>query len=90
MSDESDAGISYVDDYRETLTYMYSQYMAHFVEWAHEYSDLQYSCQVGYGMPVDSLAGVPIPDAPELETLEVSKPIKALNTLTPSISSTTA
>lgn len=73
QSDDASLDESIVQAYRQTLTYLYkTRYMAHFEQWAHDYLDVQYSHQAGYGFPVDVASGAPVPDAPELETLAVS------------------
>ncbi|KAH8802586.1 hypothetical protein F5884DRAFT_738217 [Xylogone sp. PMI_703] len=79
-SDEADTGQRYIDDFRETLTYMYSRYMSHFVDWAHDYLNLQYSCQPD-GVPIDRQTSSTVPDAPEGETLGFNNNIDIYKTL---------
>lgn len=69
VSDAPDQGVGYVHDFQQTMTYLLGTYYQHFVDWSHEYLGSNYSAQVGYNMPVDMLAIVPIVDAPEDESL---------------------
>ncbi|EYB29127.1 hypothetical protein FG05_13859 [Fusarium graminearum] len=58
----------YLQDYRTTLNEGYQEYLQEFENWA-ESLGLSHSCQVGYGVPLDVLADVPIVSVPELESL---------------------
>ncbi|KAL6922539.1 hypothetical protein FSST1_006565 [Fusarium sambucinum] len=58
----------YLQDYRLTLNEGYQEYLQTFEKWA-ESLGLSHSCQVGYNMPLDVLADVPLVSTPELESL---------------------
>ncbi|EKJ72346.1 hypothetical protein FPSE_07466 [Fusarium pseudograminearum CS3096] len=69
LDDIPDNGQSkYLQDYRLTLNEGYQEYLQTFENWA-ESLGLSHSCQVGYGVPLDVLADVPIVAVPELESL---------------------
>ncbi|KAG7410834.1 hypothetical protein Forpe1208_v009638 [Fusarium oxysporum f. sp. rapae] len=70
----SDDGQSkYLQDYRLTLNEGYQEYLQTFEDWA-ESLGLSHSCQVGYNIPLDILADVPIVSTPELESLAFKTP----------------
>ncbi|KAM0204159.1 hypothetical protein ACHAQI_009984 [Fusarium lateritium] len=58
----------YLQDYRLTLNDGYQEYLQTFENWA-ESLGLSHSCQVGYNIPLDVLAQVPVVSTPELESL---------------------
>ncbi|KAG5808664.1 hypothetical protein H9Q74_011967 [Fusarium xylarioides] len=58
----------FLQDYRLTLNEGYQEYLQTFEDWA-ESLGLSHSCQVGYNIPLDTLADVPIVATPELESL---------------------
>ena len=47
VSDAEDQGQQFVDDYRDTLTYLYGTYLQHMQRWSHNYLGLQFSAQAG-------------------------------------------
>ncbi|KAG5762945.1 hypothetical protein H9Q72_008957 [Fusarium xylarioides] len=63
-----DGQSKYLQDYRLTLNEGYQEYLQAFEDWA-ESLGLSHSCQVGYNIPIDILADVPIVATPELESL---------------------
>ncbi|GAB7349945.1 hypothetical protein MBLNU459_g0641t1 [Dothideomycetes sp. NU459] len=69
VTDAPDGGNSIVEDYRQTVTEGYSEYLQTLSEWAESSLGLQLSHQVGYNLQVDMLAAIPHVNAPECETL---------------------
>ncbi|SCO78667.1 uncharacterized protein FRV6_02880 [Fusarium oxysporum] len=63
----------YLQDYRLTLNEGYQEYLQTFENWAASLG-LSHSCQVGYNIPLDVLADVPIISTPELESLGFTTP----------------
>ncbi|RKL07377.1 hypothetical protein BFJ68_g9880 [Fusarium oxysporum] len=63
----------YLQDYRLTLNEGYQEYLQTFENWAASLG-LSHSCQVGYNIPLDVLADVPIVSTPELESLGFTSP----------------
>ncbi|EXA31911.1 hypothetical protein FOVG_16791 [Fusarium oxysporum f. sp. pisi HDV247] len=63
----------YLQDYRLTLNEGYQEYLQTFENWAASLG-LSHSCQVGYNIPLDVLADVPIVSTPELESLGFTTP----------------
>uniref|UniRef100_A0A0W0ETP8 Secreted protein n=2 Tax=Moniliophthora roreri TaxID=221103 RepID=A0A0W0ETP8_MONRR len=59
---------AFVEDYRDTLSSLYRDYIAAFNEWAHSIG-LQYSNQPAYNFQIDVAASAAIPDVPEIESL---------------------
>ncbi|KAJ8195520.1 hypothetical protein LV157_002341 [Aspergillus fumigatus] len=55
-------------DYRRTLNAGYQDYMTHFSQWTHRIG-IQYSHQPAYNLPLEMLGDIPLPDAPECESL---------------------
>ncbi|KAG4264796.1 hypothetical protein FPRO03_00080 [Fusarium proliferatum] len=68
-----DGQSKYLQDYRLTLSEGYQEYLQTFEDWA-ELLGLSHSCQVGYNIPLDILADVPIVSTPELESLAFKTP----------------
>jgi hypothetical protein len=69
QTNSTDAGASYVNDFRATLTAGYLSYVQFWTNWSNTFLDLQSSAQIGYNLPVDALSNVPFINAPEGETL---------------------
>ncbi|KAG5793102.1 hypothetical protein H9Q69_007840 [Fusarium xylarioides] len=63
-----DGQSKYLQDYRLTLNEGYQEYLQTFEDWAKSLG-LSHSCKVGYNIPFDILADVPIVSTPELESL---------------------
>ncbi|KAJ7771852.1 hypothetical protein B0H16DRAFT_1715051 [Mycena metata] len=61
-------GPSYIEDYRDTLTSLYVDYMTAFRNWSHTVG-FQYSNQPGYNFQLDCAAASAVADAPEIESL---------------------
>ncbi|KAI1031719.1 hypothetical protein LB504_000062 [Fusarium proliferatum] len=68
-----DGQSKYLQDYRLTLNEGYQEYLQTFEDWAQSLG-LSHSCQVGYNIPLDILADVPIVSTPELESLAFKTP----------------
>ncbi|ENH75763.1 hypothetical protein FOC1_g10003928 [Fusarium oxysporum f. sp. cubense race 1] len=68
-----DGQSKYLQDYRLTLNEGYQEYLQTFENWAASLG-LSHSCQVGYNIPLDVLADVPIVSTPELESLGFTTP----------------
>ncbi|KAJ0154928.1 hypothetical protein HZ326_2761 [Fusarium oxysporum f. sp. albedinis] len=68
-----DGQSKYLQDYRLTLNEGYQEYLQTFEDWA-ESLGLSHSCQVGYNIPLDILADIPIVSTPELESLAFKTP----------------
>lgn len=73
--DQPDQGQKYVNDYYQTLTECYLEYLQTFKLWAHS-RGFQYSNQP-YGFPIDFVAASSIADAPECESLEFNDNVDA-------------
>jgi hypothetical protein len=67
--DTSDQGVGYINDYRGALAEGHRQYLATLTAWANSRLGLQMSAQVGYNLPVDMAALIPVVNAPECESL---------------------
>ncbi|KAL0566998.1 hypothetical protein V5O48_014995 [Marasmius crinis-equi] len=63
---------AFTEDYRDTLTTLYADYIQAFNEWA-ESIGLQYSNQPGYGFQFDLSALAALPAVPEIESLALSE-----------------
>ncbi|KAF6530435.1 hypothetical protein HZS61_001747 [Fusarium oxysporum f. sp. conglutinans] len=63
----------YLQDYRLTLNEGYQEYLQTLENWAASLG-LSHSCQVGYNIPLDVLADVPVVSTPELESLGFTTP----------------
>ncbi|KAH8879860.1 hypothetical protein GQ53DRAFT_853096 [Thozetella sp. PMI_491] len=86
-TDQWDAGERYMMDYRDTsskavisltssqLMKRYNEYLTELNSWANRYLNIQFSCQVSYGMSIDELASIPLVNAPEDESLEFANEI---------------
>ncbi|EEB93962.1 hypothetical protein MPER_07312, partial [Moniliophthora perniciosa FA553] len=59
---------AFAEDYRDTLSSLYRDYMAAYNEWAHSIG-VQYSNQPAYNFQIDVAASAAIPDVPEIESL---------------------
>ncbi|KAG7095059.1 hypothetical protein E1B28_005849 [Marasmius oreades] len=59
---------AFTDDYRDTLTTLYMDYMLAFNEWSNSIG-LQFSNQPAYNYQLDVGASAPVPDVPEIESL---------------------
>jgi hypothetical protein len=55
ITDDSDEGQRYVEDYRDSLTYSLTTYYQHLVDWSAHYLGVQFSAQVG-NLPVDNVS----------------------------------
>ncbi|KAJ6547208.1 hypothetical protein B0H19DRAFT_257895 [Mycena capillaripes] len=60
----------FLEDYQDTLTSLYMDYMATFVNWSHTVG-FEFSNQPAYNFHLDVAASAAIPDAPEIETLAI-------------------
>ncbi|KAJ7702445.1 hypothetical protein B0H17DRAFT_1044362 [Mycena rosella] len=60
----------FLEDYQDTLTSLYVDYMTTFRDWARTVG-FQFSNQPGYNFHLDVAASAAIPDAPEIESLGV-------------------
>ncbi|KAG9234769.1 secreted protein [Amylocarpus encephaloides] len=69
ITDGPDRGQGIVADWRATLSSLYGEYLTHLNNWANNYLEVEFSTQVGYNLPLDMLASVPLVDAPEGESL---------------------
>ncbi|KAJ7184135.1 hypothetical protein C8R46DRAFT_1343283 [Mycena filopes] len=58
----------FTEDYRDTLTSLYMDYMSTFRDWSHTIG-FQYSNQPGYNFQLDCAAASAVVDAPEIESL---------------------
>ncbi|KAF9261145.1 hypothetical protein L218DRAFT_906058 [Marasmius fiardii PR-910] len=59
---------AFTEDYRDTLTTLYVDYMQAFNEWSNSIG-LQFSNQPGYNYQLDVGASAPVPEVPEIESL---------------------
>ncbi|KAJ7288204.1 hypothetical protein C8J57DRAFT_509249 [Mycena rebaudengoi] len=60
----------FFEDYQDTMTSLYVDYMTTFREWSHTIG-FQFSNQPAYNFNLDVAASAAIPDAPEIESLGV-------------------
>lgn len=60
----------YINDYRSVLADGYGNYLTELREWLNQDLGLQYSTQVSYNLPLDTLTNIPLVDAPECESLQ--------------------
>ncbi|KAK7033504.1 hypothetical protein VNI00_012725 [Paramarasmius palmivorus] len=60
----------FAEDYRDTLTSLYMDYMTAFNEWSHS-TGLLFSNQPAYDFQIDPAASAAIPDVPEIESLSL-------------------
>ncbi|KAJ7454766.1 hypothetical protein FB451DRAFT_1279269 [Mycena latifolia] len=60
----------FLEDYQDTLTSLYVDYMSTFRDWSHTIG-FEFSNQPGYNFHLDVAASAAIPDAPEIESLGV-------------------
>ncbi|OTA96829.1 hypothetical protein M434DRAFT_27444 [Hypoxylon sp. CO27-5] len=72
-SNDTDAGV--IADFRSTLSNGLFSYLHNLTSWPKQFLGLQFSQQVGYNLPVDTLQLIPDVDAPETETLGFSNTI---------------
>ena len=70
LTDAEDAGMGYINDYREVLADGYRSYVIAFRDWARTTLNLQYSGQPSYNLPMDMEASIPELDIPECESLQ--------------------
>ncbi|KAF7359451.1 Secreted protein [Mycena sanguinolenta] len=56
----------FLEDYQDTLTSLYMDYMQTFKNWSHTFSN-----QPAYNFHLDVAASAAVPDAPEIETLAI-------------------
>ncbi|KAJ4413671.1 hypothetical protein N0V82_008400 [Gnomoniopsis sp. IMI 355080] len=63
-----EGGNSYIQDYQQTLTELNAEYLQTITAWSTSLG-AQFSAQVGYNLPMDMLANIPMVNAPECETL---------------------
>ncbi|KAI3611686.1 hypothetical protein WG66_007653 [Moniliophthora roreri] len=68
----SDRNISlaFLEDYRDTTTSLYLEYISAFNEWSHSVG-MEFSHQPAYGFDLDVAASASIPNVPEIESLGV-------------------
>jgi hypothetical protein len=69
LLDTASKGAGYVNDFRVILTEGYVDYLQTLRDWANDRLGIQFSTQPSYGFPQDMAVSVPIPDAPECESL---------------------
>ncbi|CAK7205455.1 hypothetical protein SEUCBS139899_008229 [Sporothrix eucalyptigena] len=81
VTDEPDGGQSHVDDYRETLTQGYGEYLNALQSWAQSLG-VQWSSQIGYNLAIDMPALVHKADLPECEDLAFGSNIDAYRQFT--------
>ncbi|KAJ3756701.1 hypothetical protein EV360DRAFT_84703 [Lentinula raphanica] len=60
----------FTEDYQDTLTSLYIDYMSNFSEWAHSVG-MAFSNQPAYNFLLDTAASAAIPDTPEIESLGI-------------------
>jgi hypothetical protein len=60
----------FTEDYQDTLTSLYIDYMGNFSEWSHSVG-MTFSNQPAYNLRLDTAASAAIPDTPEIESLGV-------------------
>ncbi|KAJ7109067.1 hypothetical protein C8R43DRAFT_962640 [Mycena crocata] len=60
----------FLEDYEDTLTSLYVDYMNTFRDWSHTVG-FEFSNQPGYNFHLDVAASAAVPDAPEIESLGV-------------------
>ncbi|KAF5392033.1 hypothetical protein D9757_003216 [Collybiopsis confluens] len=60
----------FTEDYQDTLTSLYIDYMSDFSEWSHSIG-MSFSNQPAYNFRLDTAASAAIPDTPEIESLGV-------------------
>ncbi|KAJ6500360.1 hypothetical protein C8R45DRAFT_977374 [Mycena sanguinolenta] len=60
----------FLEDYQDTLTSLYMDYMQTFKDWSHTVG-FQFSNQPAYNFHLDVAASAAVPDAPEIETLAI-------------------
>jgi hypothetical protein len=64
-----DQGVGYINDFRGALVEGNRRYLVALNTWVNSVLKLQFSTQVGYNLPVDMEALIPLVDAPECESL---------------------
>lgn len=62
-------GAGYINDFRVILTEGYLEYLQTLRDWSNHRLGIQFSTQPSYGFPQDMAVSIPIPDAPECESL---------------------
>ncbi|KAL0568327.1 ubiquitin-specific protease ubp1 [Marasmius crinis-equi] len=67
-SSARNTSLAYLEDYRDTTTTLYVEYMSAFNEWSHSVG-MEFSHQPAYGFDLDIAASAAIPDVPEIESL---------------------
>ncbi|KAJ3845417.1 hypothetical protein F5878DRAFT_207024 [Lentinula raphanica] len=60
----------FTEDYQDTLTSLYLDYISEFSEWSHSIG-MSFSNQPAYNLRLDTAASAAIPDAPEIESFGV-------------------
>ncbi|KAH6693886.1 hypothetical protein F5X68DRAFT_128816 [Plectosphaerella plurivora] len=70
-------GAGFINDFRVILTEGYLEYLQTLRDWANDRLGIQFSTQPSYGFPQDMAVSVPIPDAPECESLTFMDKIDA-------------
>ncbi|KAJ4481173.1 hypothetical protein J3R30DRAFT_3287511, partial [Lentinula aciculospora] len=60
----------FTEDYQDTLTSLYIDYMPDFSKWSHSIG-LSYSNQPAYNFRLDTAASAAIPDTPEIESFGI-------------------
>ncbi|CAN8096245.1 unnamed protein product [Discula destructiva] len=68
MLDEADGGSGHIQDFQQTLTELNAIYLTNLTSWSNSLG-IQFSAQVGYNLPIDMLAAIPLVNGPECETL---------------------
>ncbi|KAL0569874.1 hypothetical protein V5O48_012093 [Marasmius crinis-equi] len=61
---------AFAEDYRDTLTSLYGDYMAAFNDWSHSVG-MEFSNQPAYNFQLDVGASAAVPDVPEVESLGI-------------------
>jgi hypothetical protein len=68
--DTEDGGAGYINDFRDTLTDLYSDYVLALRNWTQDTLALQLSVQPAYNLPMDMEAVIPDVPVPECESLQ--------------------
>ena len=56
LTDGSDKGSGYNEDYRNALTFSLATYYRALTDWSKSYLGAEFSGQIGYGLPVDGVS----------------------------------
>jgi hypothetical protein len=77
LLDATYEGAGFINDFRLVLAEGYLDYLQTLRDWANNRLQVQFSTQPSYGFPMDMAVSVPIPDAPECESLSFKDSIDA-------------